>query len=187
MCSFFSYETIIKDNMFVSLLDLIFIFLRWLNFITQSLWTMSGEDTDAIATDYKWPLPNNIEEGLIEIEQQDKSFENDLEKYSHNKDIDTLKAERDELKSQMIKKIKNSEKDKLCREIEQIRQVLYSLDNDYSGAPGGEASSGLAMQNLRKMDILNSVVNSSAYLEDDDEDDDVTTRILKGKSERQKR
>ena len=86
----------------------------------------------------------------------------------------------------MIKKIKNSEKDKLCREIEQIRQVLNSHDNDYTGATGGEASSGLAMQNLRKMDILNSVVNSSAYLEDDDEDDDVTTRILKGKSERRK-
>ena len=52
---------------------------------------MSGEDTDAIATDYKRPLLNDIEEGLIEIEQQDKSLVNDLEKFSYNKDIDTLK------------------------------------------------------------------------------------------------
>ena len=100
-----------------------------------------------------------------------------------------MKAERDELKREVIIKRKSSEKDEVCREIQELREELSSLDKATPAPVTEGASSRVTIKDLRNMNSLNRTLDSNyspVYFDDDDDDADVTTKTLKGKSKRHK-
>ena len=126
---------------------------------------MSVGDSGARPKDYKLQPPKDRGASLNELEKQEKTLKKELKKLTpkkvtHNIDTDLLKAERDELKRQVILKRKSSQKDKVCREIQELRERLSSLDKATSAPDTEGASSGVTIRDLRKMDSPNHAVDS---------------------------
>ena len=78
-------------------------------------------DSGARPKDYKLEPPKDVGAALVELDKKEKkTLEKELKKLTPKKvldDLDPLKAERDELKRQIMQKRLSSEKDKICREI----------------------------------------------------------------------
>ena len=155
----------------------------------------AGEDSGAKPKDYKLPPPpKDVGAAIDKLEHQEKALEEKLKTLTHKKildDISLLKAQRDELKRQVLRKREMCEKDRVCKEIEELRIELSSLEKDSvpQAQPVG-ASGGVTIKDLRKMDSLNRAVDSKyspVYFDDDeDEDDEVTSRTLRGKTKSKK-
>ena len=89
-------------------------------------------DSGARPKDYKLEPPKDVGAALVELEKQEKTLEKELKKLTPKKvldDIDLLKAERDELKRQVMQKRQSSEKDKFVAKLRNYASNCHPIIN----------------------------------------------------------